>query len=97
MHTIHESLQYILTKTYQPIFLKIENQSDRHLHHKHGPTQKGAETHFAITLVSAHFLNMIRIERHKHVYGTLDSFLKNDIHALALKLMTPEEHQSGTR
>ncbi len=95
--TIQESLQHILTEEYQPMFLNIENQSDRHLHHQSGPTQKGAETHFSITLVSAHFINMTRLERHKHVYVVLDSFLKNDIHALALKLMTPEEYQSGTR
>ena len=45
----------------------------------------------SVALVSAAFDGKKRIERHKMVYGTLEYELANGLHALSLKLNSPEE------
>jgi stress-induced morphogen len=42
-------------------------------------------------VVSSAFAGKRAVQRHQLVYATLGSALGNDIHALALKVFTPEE------
>ncbi|KAB2833604.1 MAG: BolA family transcriptional regulator [Caedimonadaceae bacterium] len=78
-----------LTKEFSPLFLKIEDDSHRHVNH--GNYSVGGESHFTITLISKNFTDLSRLQRHQQVYTCLQKELKSKIHALCLKLFSPEE------
>lgn len=78
-----------LTKEFSPFFLKIEDDSHRHINH--GNYRAGGESHFTITLVSKKFTDLPRLGRHQQVHACLQEELKSGIHALCLKLFSPEE------
>jgi acid stress-induced BolA-like protein IbaG/YrbA len=50
--------------------------------------------HFEAVVVAASFRGLRAVQRHKLVYETLGSKMGNEIHALALKVFTPEEYTS---
>ncbi len=78
-----------LTKEFSPLFLKIEDDSHRHINH--GDYTAGGESHFTVTLMSKNFTGLPRLRRHQQVYICLQEELKSGIHALCLKLFSPEE------
>jgi acid stress-induced BolA-like protein IbaG/YrbA len=47
--------------------------------------------HFEATVVSAAFRGKLPLARHRMVYATLGERMGGEIHALALKTLTPEE------
>lgn len=51
----------------------------------------GDGRHFDAVVVSDDFLGKSRVERHKLVYQALGDRMKEEIHALSLKLYTPDE------
>ena len=63
---------------------------DSEAHRGHAGYRMGGESHFNITVRSAQFAPMTRIQRHRAVHGALGSELLGRIHALALKLEVPE-------
>jgi BolA protein len=82
---IRQKLETALT----PVQLTIVDES--HLHKGHAGHKPGGETHFRVTVVSAAFAGIARVERHRMVTAALKGEMNNPIHALALKTMTPEE------
>jgi len=54
----------------------------------HGPDG----VHFEARVVSSAFAGKRSLARHKLVYATLGEKMGNEIHALALTTLTPEEH-----
>ena len=53
----------------------------------HGPDG----VHFEATVVSADFEGKLALARHRMVYATLGQRMGGEIHALALKTLTPAE------
>ncbi|MFC4727826.1 BolA family protein [Coralloluteibacterium thermophilus] len=47
--------------------------------------------HFEATVVAEAFAGKLPLARHRMVYATLGDQMGTDIHALALKTLTPEE------
>ncbi len=47
--------------------------------------------HFEALVVSAEFSGKSTLQRHRMVYATLGTLMGNEIHALGLKTLTPEE------
>jgi acid stress-induced BolA-like protein IbaG/YrbA len=47
--------------------------------------------HFEATVVAAAFAGKLPLARHRLVYATLGERMGGEIHALALKTLTPEE------
>ena len=47
--------------------------------------------HFQATVVSADFAGKLPLARHRMVYATLGERMGGEIHALALKTLTPDE------
>jgi BolA protein len=72
-----------------PEKLTIEDQSARH--HGHAGARPEGASHFEVTVVSGKFEGLSRVERQRLVYRLLADDLKSDIHALALKTLTPAE------
>ncbi|MEJ2383881.1 MAG: BolA/IbaG family iron-sulfur metabolism protein [Xanthomonadales bacterium] len=48
--------------------------------------------HFEAVVVSPSFAGQPTIKRHRMVYATLGRFMGNEIHALGLRTVTPEEN-----
>jgi acid stress-induced BolA-like protein IbaG/YrbA len=59
---------------------------------------EGDGRHFFATIVSAAFEGRSRVARHQQVYAALGDRMREQIHALSMKTLTPAEHaaQSGT-
>ena len=83
-----------LQEAFSPLYLKVEDESD--LHVGHGNYKPGGESHFKVTLISASFKDLNRIKRHQMVYACLEEELKNGVHALRLKTLSPEEFEEGS-
>ena len=47
--------------------------------------------HFEAVVVSPEFAGRATLQRHRMVYATLGSLMGNEIHALGLKTLSPEE------
>ena len=52
---------------------------------------EGDGRHFFATIVSAEFVGLSRIKRHQRVYAALGERMKEQIHALSMKTLAPEE------
>ncbi len=55
------------------------------------PVHPQGESHFTVDIVSEAFTGKSRVDRQRLVYDILAEELKSDIHALALKTLTPDE------
>ena len=51
--------------------------------------------HFEALVVHEGFAGRLPLARHRMVYATLGSLMGNEIHALALRPLTPDEHRAG--
>lgn len=75
-----------LASEFETSFLQVDNES--HMHN----VAPGSESHFKVTIVSESFADQMLIKRHRMVNKALQQELQQ-IHALALHTMTPQEWQ----
>ena len=54
---------------------------------------EGDGRHFFATIVSAEFEALSRIARHQRVYAALGERMREEIHALSMKTLTPDQWQ----
>jgi acid stress-induced BolA-like protein IbaG/YrbA len=54
----------------------------------------GDGTHFDAVIVSPQFAGASRVRRHQLVYAALGERMKEEIHALSMRTLTPEEWAS---
>lgn len=64
---------------------------DSHRHAGHAGARPGGETHYSVTVVWPGFAALSRVARSRAVHAALDAELAGGLHALTLKLLTPEE------
>jgi acid stress-induced BolA-like protein IbaG/YrbA len=57
---------------------------------------EGDGRHFFATIVSAEFEGLSRVRRHQRVYQALGDRMREQIHALSMKTLTPAEHSATT-
>lgn len=82
--TIQQTIESKLEQAFLPEFLQVENES--HMHN----VAPGSESHFKVSIASNQFEGLMLIKRHRLVNKVLESELQQ-IHALALHTMTPQE------
>lgn len=51
----------------------------------------GDGRHFEAVIVSPRFRGLPKVRQHQLVYGALGSRMREEIHALSMKTLTPEE------
>ena len=51
----------------------------------------GDGAHFEAVIVSPAFAGLTRVRRHQLVYGALGDRMREEIHALSMKTLSPEE------
>ena len=73
-----------LEENFFPSSLEVVDESN--LHAGHSGARPGGETHFRVSMVSASFKGMSRIDRQRAVHKVLKSELEERIHALSLDL-----------
>ena len=56
---------------------------------------EGDGRHFFATIVSAEFEGLSRVRRHQRVYAALGDRMREEIHALSMKTLTPAEHAAA--
>ena len=56
-------------------------------------TVEGDGAHFDAVIVNADFEGKTLIQRHQMVYKALGDKMKEEIHALSMKTLTPTEHR----
>jgi acid stress-induced BolA-like protein IbaG/YrbA len=57
----------------------------------------GDGQHFQALIVSARFAGLSRIDRHRLVYAALGDRMRQEIHALSMRTLTPEEQGAAPR
>ncbi|MDP2696569.1 BolA family transcriptional regulator [Thalassospira sp.] len=87
---IARQINDILTAELAPIHLEIIDDSAKHAGHA-GADARG-ESHFSVIIVTEKFDGQNRVDRQRMVYGALDQLLKDRVHALALRTLTPAEY-----
>jgi len=55
----------------------------------------GDGQHFQALVVAAGFAGRSRVQRHQMVYAALGSRMREEIHALSMRTLTPEEWRRG--
>lgn len=55
----------------------------------------GDGQHFQALIVSPAFAGKSRIQRHQLVYASLGERMREEVHALSMKTLTPEEAAAG--
>lgn len=78
-----------LRRALAPSRLEVIDESHRHA--GHAGARPGGGTHFRVEVVSRLFEGKSRIERQRMVYAALADEMKDRLHALSLRTLTPAE------
>lgn len=90
---VANQIREILSAEFAPTELQIIDDSSKHAGHS-GADPRG-ESHFSVLVVSDKFDGENRVNRQRLVYAALNELLKDRVHALALKTMTPAEFKNA--
>lgn len=86
--SVAETIRAKLAQTFAPSALDVIDES--HMHRGHVGARPGGETHFRVVMTAAAFEGLSRVERQRRVYDALADEMAGPVHALALKLNTPD-------
>lgn len=84
-----DRLTAVLTASFPPTLLRVSDDSAQHAGHMGAAA--GGQTHYSVLLVSDAFRGMTRVARSRAVHAALAAEFAGGMHALALRLLTPEE------
>jgi BolA protein len=87
--TRQQRLQRRLVEALAPSAIDVVDESHRHA--GHAGARPGGETHYHVAIISTRFAGMSRIARHRLVHEIVHDEFENGLHALSLKLLTPDE------
>ncbi len=77
----------ILAEAFEPTQLNIIDDSARHA--GHAGAEPGGETHYNVTIISAAFEGLSRVQIQRTVMLALKSEFDSGLHALSLKASAP--------
>jgi BolA family transcriptional regulator, general stress-responsive regulator len=87
--SVEQEMREALMVAIEPTRLDLFNES--HLHAGHAGSPGTGESHFRLLIVSTLFEGRSRVERHRMINDALAGFLKQRVHALAIKAYAPGE------
>jgi BolA protein len=88
-----ERIRAALAAAFPGAEIAVVDDSGRHIGHA-GARPEG-ETHYAVQVVTPGFAGLSRIERSRRVHAALAAEFGTGLHALSLRLLTPEEAAAG--
>lgn len=83
-----DKIKNYLQKNLDPDSVDIVDDSSKHAGHEGAKAGGG---HFNVTIVAKIFQDKTLIQRHRLVYDALNEMMKQEIHALSIKAIAPEE------
>ncbi|CAL1240076.1 BolA family protein [Candidatus Methylocalor cossyra] len=90
-----EKIRTALQRALHPVQLEIIDDSAAHAGHPGAALSGGG--HFSTLIVSEAFNGKSTVQRHQLVYQALGELMRTDIHALAIKALTPAEFQQPSQ
>lgn len=82
-------MRTVLEAAFAPARVVVTDDSHHHIGHA-GARPEG-ETHYSVTVVSPAFAGQSRVARSRAVHAALAEEFGSGLHALSLRLATPEE------
>ena len=80
-------IERLLRDSLAPGQLEVRDDSAAHAGH----ASAGGKGHFRVRIVSKSFAGMSPLQRHRRVYSVLATLWDQELHALTLEALTPEE------
>ena len=71
-----------------PVSVELTDDSGAHVGHEGA---KDGGSHFSLVIVSPRFAGMKTLSRHRLVYEAMGALMHREIHALAIRAITPDE------
>ena len=71
-----------------PVSVELTDDSGAHVGHEGA---KDGGSHFSLVIVSPRFAGMKTLSRHRLVYEAMGPLMHREIHALAIRALTPDE------
>ena len=68
---------------------RLELTDDSEKHRGHGGYNPAGESHFSLTIESAAFAGLNRVQRQRAVYAALGELMESRVHALSIKAAAP--------
>lgn len=84
-----ERIRAALETAFAPAEVDVTDDSARHA--GHAGARPGGQTHYSVAVVSPAFAGLTRVARSRAVHDALAAEFADGLHALALRLRTPEE------
>jgi BolA protein len=72
----------------EPQSIELLDESGQHAGH---PGAMAGGSHFRLTIVSPRFAGRGKLARHRMIYAALGPLMQREIHALAIRALTPDE------
>lgn len=88
-----ERIRAALLGTFAPAEVQVQDDSAQHA--GHAGARPGGETHYSVRVVSPAFAGQSRVVRSRAAHAALEAEFGTGLHALALRLLTPEEAARG--
>lgn len=79
-------IEHLLQQRLAPTHLEVRDESAAHIGHANA-----GKGHFRVKVVSTCFAGLKPLQRHRLVNEALSALLVNDVHALAMETLTPDE------
>ncbi len=86
-----ERIRAALSAAFPGAEIAVKDDSDQHIGHA-GARPEG-ETHYSVRVVSPGFAGIGRVERSRRAHVALEPEFGSGMHALSLRLLTPDEAQ----
>jgi BolA protein len=88
MHPVESAIRARLTVLH-PVTLELRDESAQHAGHAGARPSGGS--HWQLTIVSDAFRGKNAVARHRMVYEALGDLMKQDIHALKIEALAPDQ------
>ncbi len=75
----------------------VQVVDDSHRHAGHAGARPEGETHYAVRVVSPAFAGLNRVSRSRAAHAALEAEFGAGMHALSLRLLTPDEADAAPR
>ncbi|MEO5692033.1 MAG: BolA family protein [Usitatibacter sp.] len=88
MHAVESAMRERLAAL-QPVQVDLQDESAQHAGHAGARASGGS--HWRLAIVSEAFRGKSPVARHRMVYEALGDLMKQDIHALRIEALAPEQ------
>ena len=86
-------LAALLARAFDPAEVTVVDDSQSHA--GHAGARPGGETHYTVRVVTPAFSGMSRVARSRAAHEAVAAEFATGLHALSLRLQTPEEAAKG--